>query len=165
MLESLGHERRLGNSMTINLELEDAPRPSDCSSSCPMAGATSSASWTCPGARTGEPAPTGTDPVDVQLSEPPGRVASKPAAAEHALRSNSLKRAYAGSNPTPDRTPELGVLDNSGSASVKERLTPRPFLAVELGTCGRRSCRRTDSKLRSTPLEADSGWSELRRVA
>ena len=58
--------------------------------------------------------------MDVQLSEPPGRIASKPPNAEHALQSNSLKRAYAGSNPYASH-PLLGVLDNSSSASVSHR--------------------------------------------
>jgi len=60
MLESLGHERRLGNSMTINLELEDRSETERLFKLLSDGGSDQFGLMDMPWARTGEPAPTGT---------------------------------------------------------------------------------------------------------
>ena len=119
MLESLGHERRLGNSMTINLELEDRSETERLFKLLSDGGSDQFGLMDMPwGAYWGNLRRPVRDPVDVQLSEPTGWVASKPAGAERALRSDSAKRSWAGSNLRPDAAPEIGVLGHQRSASV-----------------------------------------------
>ena len=63
MLESLGHERRLGNSMTINLELEDRCRDrTTVQALVPWRERPVRPNGHALGRGTGEPAPTGTEP-------------------------------------------------------------------------------------------------------